>query len=135
VLYLIMAIWSSQLIFGFIALYVFIGAQRELRGVMATGRVYNPAARNIYASSLGMRDDWSEEALRGYGQPGSKPGFFKRLVTNWRLRRLARETERREKMKAEVDRILEKVSKEGMPSLTAKERRTLKEASNEYRKS
>ncbi|MHC4914126.1 MAG: site-2 protease family protein [Planctomycetota bacterium] len=118
-----------------LAAFLIIAAENELRAVMHAGYVYQPDAVNIYARELGIRQDWSEEAVRGYGRAdGKKPGFFARWRTKRQLKKLARETERREKMKAEVDRILEKVSREGMPSLTAKERKILKQASGEYRK-
>ncbi len=117
-----------------LCVFLAISAENEWRAVMHTGNVYQPDAANIYAQGLGIKEDWSAEALRGYGREGKKPGFFARWRTRRQLAKLAKETEHREKMKAEVDRILEKVSKEGMPSLTARERKILKQASSEYRK-
>lgn len=113
--------------------FIIFSAEQELRMVRQAGYVYNPASRNPYAAALGIREDWSRESVEGYGRP-ENAGFFGRLRTRRQLRKLAAETEKREKLRAEVDRILEKVSREGMPSLTANERRTLKQGSSEYRK-
>jgi Zn-dependent protease len=124
----------GHLMLAVLAVFLIIAAENELRAVMHSGRVYQPEAANIYARELGIKPDWSEEAVRGYGRGGEKQGFFARWRTKRQLKRLAKETARREKMKAEVDRILEKVSREGMPSLTAKERKILNQASGEYRK-
>lgn len=132
-LYFLLALTWSQPLFAVLAVYIFISAEGELRAAMYAGYVYEPGARNVFAASLGVREDWSREALEGYGR-AEKPGFWQRMKTRRRLRRLAGETARRDKLKAEVDRVLEKVSREGMPSLTSKERRVLKEASGEYRK-
>ena len=133
VLYFLLGLVVRQPFLVLIGVYVFFGAAQELRAAMLTGRVYEPSSRNPYAASLNIKEDWSREAVEGYGRP-EKAGFFQRLRTRRRLRKLARETEKREKIKAEVDRILEKVSREGMPSLTAAERRILKQGSSEYRR-
>jgi len=116
-----------------LCVFLAISAENEWRAVRHSGRVYQPEAANIYAQELGIKDDWSSEAVAGYGRTEKKPGFFARWRTRRRLAKLARETERHERMRTEVDRILEKVSREGMPSLSAKERRILKEASNQYK--
>ncbi len=54
-----------------------------------------------------------------------RPGFFARL----KQKRLAKEQEARAQMKAEVDRLLDKISQEGMNSLSKKERQFLEVAS------
>lgn len=114
--------------------FIIFSAEQELRAVRQAGYVYNPQASNPYAASLGIREDWSKEAVSSYGHEEQKPGFFARWRTRRRLAKLAKETERHETLRAEVDRILEKVSREGMPSLTAGERRTLKQGSSQYRR-
>jgi Zn-dependent protease len=67
-------------------------------------------------------------------QPEPKPGFFER----WRRRRAAKrardEAALRERAQGQVDAVLEKVSREGMGSLTDSERRVLEEASRRARR-
>ncbi|HOX07612.1 MAG TPA: site-2 protease family protein, partial [Planctomycetota bacterium] len=123
---------GGGVLLGFLAVYMFFEAERELREVLHAGGVYNPEARNIYAAELGLRQDWSREATDRSG-PGGKPGFFARWRTRRQLRKLQRATERHERLRAEVDRILDKVNREGLPALTAKEKKILKQASKEYR--
>jgi stage IV sporulation protein FB len=114
---------------GLLGVYMIYQAEMELRMARYAGYVYDPSARDFLAPSLGIKEDWSVEARGGTGQPG----FFRRLAVRWRLKRLERETRRREALRAEVDRILAKVSREGLPALTARERRTLEHASRDYR--
>jgi Zn-dependent protease len=133
-LVIVAALVLGQFILVALGVFIIMSAENEWRAARHLGYVYNPGARNIYAAELGIKEDWSREAVDGYGRGEKKPGFFARWRTRRQLKKLAGETERREKMKAEVDRILEKVSKEGMPSLTARERKMLKQASDEYRK-
>jgi Zn-dependent protease len=113
-----------------LAIYLFFAAEVELREVRHAMRAYNPDA-GIFGS-LGIRDDWSREAA-DRSEPGGKSGFFSRLRTRWRLQKLQRATERHERLRAEVDRILDKVNREGLPSLTGREKKTLKQASKDYR--
>jgi len=63
----------------------------------------------------------------------NRPGFFERWRLNRREKRRQREEETREQLKRRVDSILEKVSRDGMGSLTPQERRTLEEASRKMR--
>lgn len=112
-----------------LGVYMIYQAETELRMARYAGYVYDPGARDFLAPSLGIRPDWSAEARGGE----ERPGFFRRLALRWRLRRLERETRRHEAQRAEVDRLLAKVSREGLPALTARERRTLEQAAHDYR--
>lgn len=58
-----------------------------------------------------------------------RPGWLAR----WRERRARRRREREERERAEVDSILEKVSRQGIGSLSRRERRILEEASRRRR--
>jgi Zn-dependent protease len=130
-LYLVAGLYFDSMLLVALAVYVFIGAEQELRAVLYAGAAYDPNARDPFFRSLGIQEDWSREAAdRSSGQPG----FFARLVTRARLRRLARATERHDRLRAEVDRILDKVNRQGLPALTRREKKILKQASAEYRK-
>jgi Zn-dependent protease len=102
------------------------------------------AARIRRLAKWGMIPEYSETFDAGYGveretwkaaddKPEPGPGFIER----WRVRReekkRRREDRQREELKRLVDAILDKVSREGMGSLTAQERRTLQEASRRMR--
>jgi Zn-dependent protease len=111
-----------------IAIFIAFTAENEFRRVRFFGGCYQ-----------GPGDDWSRQAVDNYGSrprdnQESKPGFFANMRIKRQLKRLARETARRQEFQAETDRILSKVSEEGMPSLTAKERKTLQDASDQYNK-
>lgn len=60
------------------------------------------------------------------------------VIGNWKAKRQRRRLEynrrAREALRGEVDRILDKVNREGMPALTEQERRVLKEASAKLRR-
>jgi hypothetical protein len=111
-----------------LGMYMIFQAEQELQAARFIGYVYDPGAGAFLGGA-----DWSRHGVESYGR-GERPGLWRRLATAWHLRRLARETRRRERLRTEVDRLLEKVGREGMPSLTARERRTLKQASSEYRR-
>jgi Zn-dependent protease len=128
----LLSLGGGGVLLAFLAVYMFFEAERELREVLYSGGVYRPEARNIYAAELGLRDDWSREAADRSGS-GGQPGFFARWRTRRRLRKLQRATERHDRLKAEVDRILDKVNREGLPALTGREKKILKQASKEYR--
>jgi stage IV sporulation protein FB len=129
-IYLVLALLFNQFLLAALAVYIFIGAERALRGVMYTGHAYDPDARDPYFRSLGIQEDWSREAQSREGQ---QPGFFGRWLRRRQARRAERAERHRSGLQAEVDRILEKVSREGLPALTAKEKRLLNEASQNYR--
>ncbi|TGK01674.1 rhomboid family intramembrane serine protease [Leptospira semungkisensis] len=63
----------------------------------------------------------------------SLPSFsFSRWRQKRKMNRWQEEMKNREKAKEEVDRLLEKISKEGMNSLNRKEKKFLKDASTKY---
>jgi stage IV sporulation protein FB len=132
-LYFLAALWSGSMLLAALAVYIFIGAEQELRAVLHTGAAYDPNARDPFFRSLGIREDWSREAA---DRPDRlrETGFFARLVTRWRLRKLSRATAQHDRLRAEVDRILDKVNRQGLPALTRREKKLLKQASAEFRK-
>jgi hypothetical protein len=129
------AFWGLAIVLGlggygggmliFLGIYLIYQAEMELRMVRYAGYVYE-------SGSAGWGSSWSR-GDGGWNTGQDRPGFFARLKLRWRMKRLERETRRREKLQAEVDRLLEKVSREGLPSLTRSERRTLDQASRDYR--
>ncbi len=126
----ITALYLGQTMLIVMAVFIFMNAEQELKMVRMNGGYYS--GYGAYQAHAGG-NDWSREAVGRYGRE-EEAGFWQRFRTRRQLKKLAKETKRREGMKAEVDRILEKVSREGMPALTRRERRTLKRASDEYRK-
>jgi len=132
-LYFLAALWSGSMLLAALAVYIFIGAEQELRGVLYAGAAYDPNARDPFFRSLGIREDWSREAADRPDRP-RPAGFFARLAVRWRLRKLARATARHDRLRAEVDRILDKVNREGLPALTRREKKLLKQASAEFKK-
>jgi Zn-dependent protease len=127
----IAALYIGQTMLVVMAVFIFMNAERELKMVRMNGGYYSGWSSSYRTYSGG--NEWSREAVSRYGRE-EQPGFWQRLKTRRQLKKLARETELREQMKAEVDRILAKVSREGMPSLTARERKILRQASDQYRK-
>ncbi|MFC1597486.1 rhomboid family intramembrane serine protease [Planctomycetota bacterium] len=79
---------------------------------------------------LYFRSGWK---LSGLTAGWSSPGRRKRRP-NLRVHDPDRRARQDQEMKEEVDRILEKISREGEDSLTRRERRTLENASREYQK-
>ena len=60
-------------------------------------------------------------------------GYVQRLLMRLSTRKLCQELEQDVLMRERVDRLLEKISKEGMASLTRKEMKFLNQASKLYR--
>ncbi len=134
-LYAIYGLYRHSMLLVGLAIYIFISAEQELRAVLYSGAAYDPNSRDPFFRSLGIgQHDWAREAARR-DEARRESGLVSRLKTRWQLWRLTRATERHQRMRAEVDRILEKVSREGLPALTRREKRILKQASQEYRES
>lgn len=126
--------WTQSVLCMGLAVWIFLDCEQELRAVMHTGRVYDPGSGRPFFQSLGIQEDWAREAADDRPAAGKPPGFFRRWRERRSRRQAAREAERRQRLQAEVDRLLEKVSREGLPSLTAEERRTLTEAGEAYKR-
>ena len=73
------------------------------------------------------------EAVGGYGTVDRGPGFFERRRAAKAQRRAEEEARRARAEEAEVDRILAKVSSDGLDSLSGKEKRTLQKATEKKR--
>lgn len=79
---------------------------------------------------LYFRSGWKLSAwTAGWSSPGRR-----RRGPNLRVHDPDRRARQDQELKEEVDRILEKISREGEDSLTRRERRTLENASREYQK-
>lgn len=65
--------------------------------------------------------------------PPRRPGFFARWRARRVQRRMEREAAREAELEVQLDAILEKISREGMPSLSVAERKALEEASKRAR--
>jgi len=63
-----------------------------------------------------------------------KPGFFERRRQQREEKKRRKQAERQAAFEREVDRILEKVSREGLASLTAKEKKTLQQETDRKKK-
>ncbi len=107
-----------------------------LGGALAgTSYIYYYARRGRKRGSYGPPGP--EFSGMGGGRPGSVggPGLRARVTEYFRKRRLRRkqaEIERRINVKDEVDRLLEKISREGINALTRKEKAFLDKASKEF---
>ena len=75
----------------------------------------------------------AEPAYAGYGQT-EKPGFLERVAAQRRDKAAQREADRKRRLQAEIDAILEKVHNHGLASLSAKEKRILKEGTQARRR-
>lgn len=75
-----------------------------------------------------------EDLGRGEYALGMALGPAEDLEDPWTVRRRLRDQRRREQEQAELDRILARIASEGMSSLTRRERRTLKRATERKRK-
>jgi Zn-dependent protease len=73
----------------------------------------------------------------GYSQTAnnynSQPGFFSKLINNWKAKKQRKLKEKQTANREEVDKILRKVNEEGIGSLTDEERQTLNNASSNLR--
>lgn len=130
-IYFVLALIFSQFLLAALAVYIFVGAEQELRAAMWTGHAYDPDAGDPYFRSLGIREDWSREAA---SREDRRPGFFSRWLERRRARKSERARKRRADLQAELDRVLEKVGREGISTLNPREKQVLERASREYRK-
>ncbi|MHC4778263.1 MAG: DUF6576 domain-containing protein, partial [Planctomycetota bacterium] len=63
-----------------------------------------------------------------------KPGFFERRRERRKMRKREREVQQEVEMRKRVDALLDKIAKEGLSSLSEKEKTFLKDASKRYQK-
>jgi len=107
-------------------------------GVDVYGALGGRGGQIAYTAHLGgaafaflyFRSGWK---LSAWTAGWSSPGRRKRRP-NLRVHDPDRRARQDQELKEEVDRILEKISREGEDSLTRRERRTLENASREYQK-
>jgi hypothetical protein len=117
---LLWGFWTRDLLFGFLGVWMLFEAW-QIRKFIALGQI---DAHPMFAGAPEF--DYSP------GRPRKK-GFFGR----WREKRaraaIARDQERDRVSRDQVDEVLDKVSREGIGSLTAEEKRILDEASRRGR--
>ena len=112
---------QNELILGFIGVSVIFEAI-QLRNLIRTGDL---EAHPGYRGS---------EQTYDYMPDRPKPkGFFARWRESRARKAIARESEKQDAMRAKVDAILEKVSREGIGSLSASEKKILDDASRRGR--
>ena len=118
------AVWTSNVLLVLIGLFVFLGAWQSRRA-LETGGLEEPQ------DFMGHDFSFGHATLRDL-EKERRPGWLAR----WRERRRAKaESRRREeeaKLRPRVDALLEKISREGMGSLTEEERGFLKGASRRF---
>lgn len=107
-----------------VGVYAIISGEMRLLGIALFGGMtcYN---QKQHLAMMREEPDWAYDTDRG------NQGFKdQRSEPSWFQQRKAKAAQQREQqLNAEVDRILQKIRKEGMGALTAKERATLQEAS------
>lgn len=114
----VLAIWGvmqNELLLTLLGIWVVMNAF-QLRHAMDSGYDYG-----------GSYSD------RGYRIQEEREGFFERRRRLKREREAARRSEEESALRARVDAVLEKVSREGIASLSPEERRILEEASSRFK--
>jgi Zn-dependent protease len=121
---------AALALFGFSAGLIFLG----LIGL----QVIYEAFQLRYLIRIGELD--AHPAFRGPSQefqympdPPKKKGWFDRWKEGRARRAMTRESERQDELRAKVDAVLEKVSREGIGSLSAAEKKILDDASRRGR--
>lgn len=100
---------------------------------------YQSAVKHMGGGVFVRREPWemdSESWKRGadpFGETESRPGFFARRRAERDRRAHNRRMAEAEALERELDRILDKVHREGLPSLTRAERKVLEMASERRR--
>lgn len=120
------AIGTSSFMLAGIAIYMFIVAWQE-RQMLRSGMLYAEAE-----TTYGHDFSGGYTTVEG-AEPRRRPSWLRGLRERRRRRRDARSAREAAEMKRKVDELLEKVSRDGIDSLTAKERRFLEDASRKFR--
>jgi stage IV sporulation protein FB len=120
---LIWAFLAADLWFGLMAIGMLFEAW-QIRRLVAAGQI---EAHRMFA------DTPEFDYMPGREPPARRKGFFARWRESRARKQRDREAEQVGQMRAKVDDILEKVSREGMSSLTADERKILDDASRRSR--
>ncbi len=113
---------ASILMFIAIFGYVTCWQQRQMLKAGAF-EAQNEFGYDFSQGYTSLNKDWENP------QQAPRPSFFQRWRNKRAIARAERERNRIEERRVEVDRILEKVHKDGLQSLTTKERRLLQEES------
>lgn len=130
--WLILLLWVFLAVLGGVNVFLIY-----LGGALAgTFFIYYYARRGRSASgNFGPSGPEFSGMAGGKRSGGSGPGLTDRIREYFRKRRLRKkqaEIDRRINVKEEVDRLLEKISREGIDSLTRKEKAFLDKASKEF---
>lgn len=120
------AIGTSSFLLAGVAIFMFMVAMRE-RQMLQRGMLYAETETTF-----------GHDFSRGYAtvdraERRRRPSWFSRLRARRRRRLAVRQAREEAEMKQRVDDLLEKVSRDGIDSLTSKERRFLEQASRKIR--
>ena len=112
-----------------IAFFLYTSGQQELQA-----RMY--AELDVHQSNtFGMQNNYAQQpTYNNVGGDKSEPGLIGRWLDKHRKKKAQKLAQQKEAMEQEVNRILDKVSKEGIGSLDNRERDLLNNASQKYRK-
>jgi Zn-dependent protease len=120
---LIWGFLQRDFLFGLLGIWMLFEAW-QIRRLVAAGQI---DAHPMFADAPEF--DYMPDRER----PAKRKGFFARWREKRARKEIARESERVDAQRASVDTILEKVSREGIGSLTSEEKRILDDASRRNR--
>jgi len=139
-LMVLVAFWQQMFVLLFIALFVYFAGEQEKRfaPIIEEARRYHAASSGAYSgySYFFAKSQGEQPAFLSADAPARAPrrGFFAKLGEARREKKRRKAAENAAARRARVDEILAKVSREGIGSLTAKEKKFLKEASGDFKK-
>ncbi len=122
----VIGIFSQQMMFFAIAFFGYFTCWQQ-RQMLKAG-VYDATNEFGYDFSGGYTSLDGKNETRE-----AKPSFLQRWRARREMARAQKEADRREELRREVDRILEKVHHSGLESLSPKERRILEQATDHQR--
>lgn len=117
---------TGEFLLAVVCAWIVLDALR-LRRLAKMGAIPDYPGTETYGPS------WQIAPNRDFESRPSRPGLFERMRQKLRSRKQAKARERDARLREDVDAILDKVSREGMESLTPQERRRLEEASRKIR--
>ncbi|QDU62544.1 Peptidase family M50 [Planctomycetes bacterium Pan216] len=120
------SLWNQELQLAAIAVFAFIVSYQTRREAEIMGQM--PENEFGYDFSEGYTS-----LERSMGSSSHRPNVLKTLHGRWKAWSSRRQEEHHQKLRAELDRLLEKIHQHGMESLSRQERRILEQASKQLR--
>ena len=134
ILMVVVSIGSKDPMTGFLAIFIWFSAQRQLMMLQMEGEgIFGYDFSQGYTSLNRDQDEDDDEGPKTKPKKQKQPGFISRWLQTRRDRRKQREEQEKMAEQSRMDDLLDKVHREGLQSLSDEERKFMNRVSAKYK--